>query len=157
MPIEFVAMETDLVHAYRAGEPDANGHPAERAVSDGIGKPCRHCLRDVPAGDEMLILAHRPFDDLHPYAEVGPIFLCAADCARHEPGADLPPVIADTPKFLIKGYSKRERIVYGTGAVVPATEIADRCAWIFADPDVAQIHIRSARNNCYQARVLRSD
>ncbi len=50
------------------------------AVSDGHGNPCRSCLADIRAGAAMLIVAARPFPALQPYAETGPIFLCAADC-----------------------------------------------------------------------------
>ena len=104
----------------------------------------------------MLILAYRPFDDVNPYAETGPIFLCAEDCKRHAGGADLPPVLTSSPDYLIKGYTDQNRILYGTGAVVPTHDMQDRIAAIFENPDVAYVHIRSARNNCYQARVDRS-
>ena len=77
MPIRFQALPTETARHYQAGGADAYGNPPERAVSDGAGNPCRHCLRDVPKGAAMLILAHRPFATLHPYAEAGPIILCA--------------------------------------------------------------------------------
>ncbi|MBY5933677.1 DUF1203 domain-containing protein [Tateyamaria omphalii] len=151
----FTALPTDIVDAYRAGAPDAHGNPPERHISNGSGNPCRHCLRDVPEGAEMLVLAHKPFDGTHPYAEVGPIFLCADPCVRSS-GADLPQILTTSPDYLIKGYGKDDRIVYGTGAVTPRPEIADRIAAIFADPKVAYIHVRSARNNCYLTRADRA-
>ena len=150
----FTALPTDIVDAYRAGAPDAFGNPAERHTSDGDGNPCRHCLCNIPKGAEMLVLAHKPFDGAHPYAEVGPIFLCADTCPRGG-GTAIPPILRTSPDYLIKGYSDADRIVYGTGAVTATADIADRVAAIFADPDVAYIHVRSARNNCYQARVDR--
>ena len=101
----------------------------------------------------MLILAYRPFPEMQPYAETGPIFLCAEDCARHEDSAALPPVLTTSPDYLIKGYSPDHRIVYGTGAVVPTPDMKARIAAILDDPRVAYVHIRSARNNCYQARA----
>ena len=55
--IQFVALETELVDAWRAGGPDANGQPAERKISDGNGVPCRHCLQHVAAGDAYLVVA----------------------------------------------------------------------------------------------------
>lgn len=151
---QFTALPTDIVEAYRKGDPDAFGNPPEHVVSQGDGNPCRHCLRLIPKGAEMLILAHKPFDGTHPYAEVGPIFLCADACTRGG-GADLPEMLTSSPAYLIKGYSAADRIVYGTGGVVPTGEMQDRIDAIFADPEVAYIHVRSARNNCYQARVER--
>ena len=55
--ITFVAMPTDQARALQAGGPDANGLSPERAVSNGSGNPCRHCLRFIPEGEEMLILS----------------------------------------------------------------------------------------------------
>lgn len=152
----FTALPTSVVQAYRAGSPDAFGNAAERTTSDGFGNPCRHCLCNIPKGAAMLVLAHKPFEGTHPYAEVGPIFLCADECQRGG-GTDQPDILATSADYLIKGYSDRDRIIYGTGAIVPTSEMAARLDDIFADPDVAYIHIRSARNNCYQARVDRDD
>ncbi|MEQ3709329.1 MAG: DUF1203 domain-containing protein [Tateyamaria sp.] len=153
MPM-FTALPTDIVTAYRAGGLDAFGNPPERTVSDGEGNPCRHCLCDIPKGAEMLVLAHKPFEGTHPYAEVGPIFLCASDCTRGG-GPVLPEILTTSPDYLIKGYNTADRIVYGTGEISPTPDLEDRITAIFAHPEVAYIHVRSARNNCYQARVER--
>ena len=102
----------------------------------------------------MLILAHRPFPAPQPYAELGPIFLCADECARHE-GEEMPEVLQSSPDYLIKGYSAEDRIVYGTGVVIEQARMMEQAEAIFTDPRVAYIHIRSARNNCYQARIDR--
>lgn len=155
MPV-FTALPTAVVEAYRSGGLDAFGNLPERATSDGNGNPCRHCLCDIPKGAEMLILAHKPFEGTHPYAEVGPIFLCAAKCARGG-GTGLPAILTTSPDYLVKGYSPQDRIVYGTGTIVPTADLSDRLSAILADPEVAYIHIRSARNNCYQARVENGD
>lgn len=147
------ALDSGVVAALRAGGLDANGQPAERgAISDGTGAPCRHCLRHVPAGQEYLILAHRPFPAPQPYAETGPIFLCARECARWQ-GPGLPPILTTSPDYLMKGYSADHRIVYGTGRVVPKGELAAYAADLLADPRVVFVDLRSARNNCFQCRI----
>ncbi len=157
MPIAFTPLPTDSVRRYQAGGPDANGQIPEHAVSDGDGNPCRHCLKQIPKGARMLILAHRPFPAPQPYAELGPIFLCAdADrCHAPEPSDALPEVLA-SPEYIIRGYSPDHRIVYGTGAVVPTDRIADEAGARLADARVAYVHVRSARNNCYQVRIDRA-
>ena len=153
-PIRYTALPTDQVRALRAGDPDAYGNPPERAISDGDGNPCRHCLNDIAKGAEMLILAHRPFPAPQPYAETGPIFLCGEPCSQWE-GPGLPPVLTTCPAYLLRGYCADDRIVYGTGAVVAMAEIPARAAALFADPAVRYVHVRSASNNCYQCRIDR--
>ena len=150
----FAAIPTKDARALQSGAPDAYGNPPERAVSDGQGNPCRHCLKQVPDGAEMLILAYRPFEGLHPYAETGPIFLCADTCERGG-GAEAPDILKSSPDYLIKGYGEDDRVVYGTGAIVPPDQINSQVQEIFAKPDIAYVHVRSSRNNCYLARIDR--
>ena len=149
--IRFTPIPTATARAYQSGGPDANGQPPERHISDGAGNPCRHCLKMIPQGAAMLILAHRPFPAPQPYAELGPIFLCVDGCAVGG-GAEIPEILA-APDYIIRGYSAENRIVYGTGAVVPTASIASEAEARLNDPRVAYLHIRSARNNCYQLRI----
>jgi hypothetical protein len=150
--VRFVALPTETARAYRSGAPDANGMAPERAVSDGQGNPCRHCLQDIPEGAAMLILAHRPFPEPQPYAEIGPIFLCADDCTRWQ-GDGLPPVLACRPNHLIKGYGANDRIAYGTGRIVAVNDLGASAASLFDDTRVRYGHVRSDRNNCYTCRI----
>ncbi len=156
MTILFTPIPTDLARRHQAGGPDANGQTPERAVSDGQGNPCRHCLRMIPAGAGMLILAHRPFPAPQPYAELGPIFLCAdpAICTAPERGDALPEMLT-SPDYILRGYGADHRIVYGTGAVVPADRLRPEAEARLADSRVAYLHVRSARNTCYQVRIDR--
>ena len=152
--MKFNPIPTDVARHYQAGGVDANGQVPERAVSDGSANPCRHCLKMIPAAAEMLILAHRPFPAPQPYAELGPIFLCADTCNAGG-GATLPDVLASAD-YILRGYGANDRIVYGTGGVVATGAIAARAEALFADPAVAYLHFRSARNNCYQCRIDRA-
>ena len=143
-----------ILRALRAGGPDANGRPPERTVSDGGGNPCRCCLHDIPEGAPMLVLAHRPFATLQPYAEVGPVFVCAGECAPWR-GDGLPPVLAARPAHVLRGYGAGERIVYGTGGIVATRALGTRASALLARPDVAFLHVRSAVNGCFLCRIGR--
>ena len=153
--LRFIALATETVRALRAGNPDANGRAPESDISDGSGVPCRHCLSDVAAGESFLILAHRPFPEAQPYAETGPIFLHAESCERHDEGAEVPALFLSRAQALIRGYGKDDRIVTGTGQVVPSAEIGAVARDLLAAPEVAYLHLRSASNNCYQCRIER--
>lgn len=152
--IRFTALPTETVRALQAGGPDANGQVPERQVSDGGGYPCRHCLKMIPPGSGVLVLAHRPFPAPQPYAELGPIFLCSDACTAGG-GEGLPEILA-SPDYIVRGYGANDRIVYGTGGVVATPGIAARAEALLADPRVAYVHVRSARNNCYQVRIDRA-
>ncbi len=151
--MRFVAIPTDVARHYQAGGADANGQVPERQMSDGGGNPCRHCLKLIPAGEAMLVLAHRPFPKPQPYAEVGPIFLCAAACDRGG-GEALPEILASTD-YIVRGYGNDDRIVYGTGGVVETGAVMARAEALLQEASVAYVHVRSARNNCYQCRIDR--
>ena len=101
----------------------------------------------------MLVLAHRPFPAPQPYAEVGPIFLCAEPCQPG--GGEAVPEMLASPDYIVRGYGGDDRIVYGTGEVVPTPLIPALAATLLADARVAYVHVRSARNNCYQCRIDR--
>lgn len=152
--LTYISLPTATVAEWRAGGADANGQPPEQAISDGDGVPCRHCLALVPAGAPYLILAARPFGGLNPYTETGPIFVCAEDCPAGD-GEALPVAMLGSPVYIVRGYSVDERIVYGTGGVVPTDLIPARAEALLARPEVGFVHVRSASNNCYHFRIER--
>ena len=149
--MRFSTIPTPIARAYQSGGLDANGQVPERQISDGDGNPCRHCLNLIPKGAEMLVLAHRPFPAPQPYAEVGPIFLCADACEAG--GGAAMPQILESPTYILRGYGRDDRIVYGTGAVVAIETLPEEAARRLADPRIAYVHVRSARNNCFQVRI----
>lgn len=155
MTITFTAMPTDDAEHLRNGGKDAYGNLPETATSDGPGHPCRHCLHNIDAGEEFLILAYRPFPSLQPYAETGPIFLHAKSCNRYEATEVLPPML-ESPDYIVRGYGTDDRIVYGSGAVTATADITERAGMLLARKDIAYLHVRSARNNCFQCRIDRN-
>ena len=154
--LNYHAIPTKQVRAYQAGGRDAYGNPPERAKSDGGGNPCRHCLRYIPKGADMLVLAHRPFSKTQPYAETGPVFLCADDCSAPERTGRRPEVMENTADLLLRGYAENDRIVYGTGVVVACANATTEAEKILEHAEVAYVHVRSAANNCYRLRIDRS-
>ena len=155
MPLKIIALDSALVDNLRSGAADANGQPAEHSVSDGAGNPCRHCLAEIEGGAPMLILAHRPFTTLQPYAELGPIFVCADKCQRHGQHDGIPPLYRSR-EMLMRGYDHDERIVYGTGKVIDMRDAETEAHDLFTRAEVAFIHLRSPSNNCYHFRLERA-
>lgn len=100
------------------------------------------------------MLAHRPFPAPQPYAELGPIFLCADPC-RAGGGAAMPEILA-SPDYILRGYGANDRMVHGTGGVIPTPLIPARAEELLGDDRVAYVHVRSVRNNFYQIRIERT-
>lgn len=154
MKLAVRGIDTGFVESIRAGGPDANGQAALSRKAVGLANPCRHCLQLIAEGDDMLVLAHRPFDGVQPYAELGPIFLHRHACQRYE-GERLPAWFAHLQPALVRGYDVNDWIRYETGDVVAGSQLPAACERILGHADVAYVHIRS-RFNCFQCRVDRA-
>lgn len=144
-------ISSDEVARLRQQGLDANGQTPIELVSDGISNPCRHCLGLIAKGDAMLLLAYRPFDELQPYAETGPIFLHKDDCERYDSDA-MPAWFEYFAPAIIRGYSVQHHIRYDTGQAVSGKDLTAACLDILVDSTVAYVHIRS-KFNCFQCRV----
>lgn len=154
MRFQFISLPTDAVRALQAGGLDANGQPPERQVSDGtVG--CRHCLANIPEGEACLLVAHTPFTTVQPYAERGPLYLCAEACEAAEIGEALPELLC-SPGYIVRGYDAGERILYGTGGVTERGAIPARVAALLREDAVSFVDVRSAANNCFQVRAVRA-
>jgi len=147
---------TDIARSYWEGAVDAHGMKPERKISEGTGVPCRHCLNSVSKGDPYLILAYCPFSDLQPYAEIGPIFLHANPCNAYSQNASMPSDYLNGKPRIVRGYDRNNRIIYGTGKIVPPAEIIGYAGELLENLSVDYVHVRSAENNCYTFRIDRA-
>jgi hypothetical protein len=157
MSITFTAIPTQIAEHWRNGGTDAHGQKPELRISDGSA-PCRHCLKNVPEGEAVLLGAYRPFQTIGAFTETGPIFICEKPCERFAGDANtLPPVIKERDQFLIRGYSADEKIDYCTGQIVDVQDLLSQAEKTFAHPEVDFIHIRSAAYSCFTTRIDRAD
>lgn len=152
--LHICGIPTEETIGFKNLEPDANGQKPVEMISDGKSNPCRHCLGLIEKGDAMLLLAFRPFDQLQPYAETGPIFLHKDSCERYD--SDVMPAWFDYfDPALIRGYNEQHYIRYETGQTLAGKDLAIACRSILSDASIAYVHIRS-KFNCFQCRVDRS-
>jgi len=79
----------------------------------------------------------------------------ADTCERYTPDGDALPVVLDSSDFIVRGYGHDDRIAYGTGKVTPTDEISTWSRTMLARDEIAYLHVRWARNNCYQCRIER--
>lgn len=154
--VRYTPMPTEYAQDIWAGGRDAHGMQPERHLSDGTGVPCRHCLREVQAGEPYLILAYRPFLEAQAYAEVGPIFLHAEPCEAYDENDKTPEMYLLGEPRIVRGYDGDNRIIYGSGKIVEPQEIARYAAELLDDPATAYVHVRSSQNNCFACRIDRA-
>ena len=160
-------METDHANRYsrpcrpkpsapcKRGGADAYGLTPERRISDGDGVPCRHCLQNVAAGEPYLVLAYRPFPDLQPYAETGPIFLHAEACERAEETPTFRNCLPGRQTISCEAMQRTTASSTAPARSCRRRGIPERAAHLLSRADMAYLHMRSARNNCYQCRIER--
>lgn len=154
MTYSFIPMDDATAAHLRSGGGDAYGNAAERRLSDGVGVPCRHCMRMIGEDEPYLVAAWRPFSASHAYAETGPVFLHADPCTPDRLGPGELPAFLTSPDYILRGYDADERIVYGTGGVIGREAIPARIEQLLAEPEVKAVHIRSSRNNCYHCKAV---
>ena len=85
----------------------------------------------------------------------GEIFLHAEECDRAAESEALPEIL-ESPDYIVRGYGGDDRIVYGSGGVIPIGDITGRAKTLLERDEIAYVHVRSARNNCYQCRIERA-
>ncbi|TIU14497.1 MAG: DUF1203 domain-containing protein, partial [Mesorhizobium sp.] len=76
-------------------------------------------------------------------------------CERAAKAEALPEML-ESADYIVRGYGRDDRIVYGSGGVIPTGAIAARAEILFERDEIAYVHVRSARNNCYQCRIERA-
>lgn len=155
MQVRYIPIQKQQADYLRNGGLDANGKKPEIEISNGNLNPCRCCLKNIEKGKPMLVLSHRPFSGPQPFAETGPIFICAEECSEYAAKDEIPSVLLDNPTYLIRGYKTNERIAYGTGKVVIKEDLETELKQLLEKDQIAFAHVRSASNNCFQCKAER--
>lgn len=125
-----------------------------RVVADAPNAyPCRRCLRDAAAGEELVLFPYDPFLGESPYRQQGPIFVHVDDCESD--AADL----ASAPEQLLRrqlslrGFDVDHQQV--ATAVVEGAEVEAALRRIFERAQVEYVHVHNAGPGCFAVRVER--
>jgi len=126
---------------------------ARRLVADGDGVyPCRVSLRNVGAGEELLLVSYEHRPEAHsPYRATGPIFV-----SREERGfcRDEVPLLLRESLVSLKAYDAQAFIV--AAEVVNGPDVANQVERYLARSDVDHVDAHFARRGCFAARFERS-
>jgi hypothetical protein len=126
---------------------------ARRVVADSpVGYPCRVCLADAAIGDELLLLPYEHQPAQSPYRSSGPIFV-RKNAVQKTMDPDVIPDYVRSRSMSVRAYDAAHQM---TGAVVCAgSEAAAAIQRMFANADVAYIHLHNANRGCFSCAVHR--
>ena len=129
--------------------------------ADG-GSPLRCCLRRSTPGEQLYLIAHRPFSRPGPYAEAGPVFVHASACLGYRENDAYPAGYRHWPTMVFRPYRHDaelncdaiayDAIQMGEGATAE-TLIGD----IFADATINFIHTRNVYAGCFMFSITRPE
>jgi hypothetical protein len=121
-----------------------------RMTVTDTGFPCRVSLVDRPIGDEVILLNHVSHDAANPYRAGHAIFV--ADAEQAEFIDEVPPVFV--PRMLsMRGFD--EDGMMADALITKPGEADAGIRKLFANPEIAYIHVHNAARGCFSARVER--
>lgn len=123
-----------------------------KTVQPDDGAPCRHCLQDAVAGEQVALASYSPFEGPGPYNERGPVFVHTHDCTRPTPSSDVPAIVAKR-LVAVRAYNAKEEIIVSD--LTQGTEAPALIERFLRDDATAFLHVRAARNGCFLCRVDR--
>lgn len=147
-------ISAERLRQIRVHHRDDNGDPYAQRVDDEGGAPLRCCLRDSRLGEDIALIGYRPLPQAGPYAEVGPVFIHADECAGY-PAADRYPDEFRSRTQVFRAYRDNGTIAGGR-LVDPGHGQEQVIRELFADPEVAFLHSRNVIYGCFMFEITRS-
>ncbi len=117
------------------------------------GYPCRQCLLDAKAGDELVLVSHDPFPTASPYRSASPIFLHRAPCTPHKPTAE----VADQQRLRtlsVRGFDTEAMML--DASITDGTGLHDAIVRLFDNPQIDHLHVHNAERGCWAVSVERA-
>jgi hypothetical protein len=146
-------MTTFIVHAMPAGEADACASVGVAVVAEGR-EPCRRCLRNAKAGEDLLLLPYDPFLVRSPYTGEGPVYVHADGCEEHRAAPDeLPEQVDAARQFSVRAYDADAMLV--DASVVAADELAETARALLGN-GAEFLHAHFAGPGCFAFRIDRA-
>ena len=133
---------------------DDFGNPVEVTINqDAEGTPLRCCLREAAVGELVALIAWRPASQDGPYAEVGPVFVHAKECAGYLAKTAYPKHFRHR-RQLFRAYGPTGRQVHNQ--IVEGRDAEAVIADLFDRADIDVIHSRNVLAGCYMFTIRRA-
>ena len=139
---------------YGLSDVELNAIGVQRLYVDAHpGYPDRVTLRDVPAGEHVLLLNHISQIADTPYRATNAIFIWEGAAETYDQ-VDRIPEVLQTRILALRSFDIDGMMVdadLASGDAVP--DLIER---LFAEPSAAYIHAHNAKRGCYAARIDRA-
>ena len=151
----FNAIPADDLHRIRDRGADDFGHPIRLMVNqDERGAPLRCCLREAAVGERIALISWQPLVEAPSsvYAEIGPIFVHADECAGYVDDGTYPEPFRPRQQVL-RSYSAVGDVV---GLTITDGATAEQAiGGLLADPAAVVVHSRNVQAGCYMFAIRR--
>ena len=116
------------------------------------GFPCRIGLADAEIGETVILLTFVHHDVDSPYRASGPIFV-REKAKEAQLSVGQVPELVSSRTMSVRAYDNNSMML--NGSLVPGSEIKAHIETLFADPNVAYLHLHNAGAGCYSCKVER--
>jgi len=95
--LRVIPVHADRLAAMLRDDSDDLGNPIEPWPTEGW-EPLRCCLRIAAPGEEIALVAYRPYTAASPWSEVGPVFVHRSGCPGYDDPTQLPEPLRRGPR-----------------------------------------------------------
>jgi Protein of unknown function (DUF1203) len=141
------AIDPGRLDAVRSAGQDGWGNSFESRIATGEGEPLRCCLRYARAGERVALMSFAPFMERSPWREVGPVYVHFDQCEGYA-GGSLPEELRHGP-CVLRAYRPDGSMNYEHNTLVGEEDIAPLLERLLAEPEVAVVHVRTVRPQCF--------
>jgi hypothetical protein len=156
------AIPSSTLAEIRLAGQDQFGNELIPIVDADGGAPLRCCLRRSAPGEQVYLIAYRPFSRPGPYAEAGPVFVHASACPGYGANNAYPAGYRDWPPMVFRPYRHHaeldcDAIAYDAIEIGGGDTAETLIRTIFADPTINFIHTRNVHAGCFMFGITRAD
>jgi hypothetical protein len=149
-----VPIDTSVADRFRTTGIDDSGNAARREIADHDGYPCRYCLRETRAGQEVLLGSYHLPRPRGIYWTPSPIFVHAVSCIRYDRDNEIPEIVRNR-LVSVRVYGTDDTIIYGLGDVVDGRKVDSLVKRCLGESRTAYINVHTARPGCLLCAIER--
>jgi hypothetical protein len=152
MSFRITALDPNLFRPLFALDDDAlSAASARRVVADAKpGFPCRVSLADAEPGDTLILVNYEHLAGDTPYRATHAIYV-RENAVRAEPAPGEVPEVLRRRLLSVRAYGTDHMM--RDADVIDGEDTAATLTRMFADPEVAFVHLHNAKPGCYAARA----